>query len=427
MFKISVIIKLSSALLFSFLILFPLLGTQAQNRINMPYSIYGLGEIRFNKNYQNMGMGGISQAFRSNMNVNDINPASYTGVDTTSFIFDLTMVTHFYEQKTAALAQQSDYISVGNLSVSFPLTKWWAFAAGMKPYSLMGYSIKDEEDHPMAGKIHYLYEGSGGLNQLFLGNAVQLFNHLSLGVNASYVFGDIRREASIVSDSADVFQTNLLYTNSIGGWMLGFGMQYEFIFSNHRFLTIGATYGHQQDISLNTKETLRWRLPGVSAYDTLSHNLLDEGVVSLPQYYGAGIFGRLNRNWAGGIDYNWQNWENFTLPGQEKAFNNSYQVAAGIIFSPTIETYSPFFYRWEYSAGIRYGQSYLRHQDETINEFGISFGLHIPVRRAFSGVKIGFEYSQRGAVNDHYMQENFYRLNVGVNIYERWFIRRRFF
>lgn len=427
MLNIQTYLKIASVLLFSLLMLAPFGATQAQNRINMPYSIYGLGEVRFHHNYQNMGMGGISQAFRSNMTVNEINPASYTAVDTTSFIFDLTMVSHFYEQKTSLLTQQSDYISMGNLSFSFPLTKWWSFAAGMKPYSLMGYSIRDEEDHPMAGKVHYLYEGSGGLNQLFIGNAVKLFDHLSLGVNASYVFGDMRREASIFSDSADVFQTNLLYTNRAGGWMLGFGMQYEFVFANNRFLTVGATYGHQQDISLRTKETLRWRLPGVSAYDTLSHKVLDEATLSLPQHYGAGVFARFSNNWAGGIDYQWQNWESFRLPGQEKTFNNSYQLAAGIVFNPTLETYSPFIYRWEYTAGIRYGQSYLRHQDETINEFGISFGVHIPVRRAFSGIRIGFEYSQRGSVDDHFMQENFYRLNVGVNIYERWFIRRRFF
>lgn len=402
-------------------------GLQAQNRINMPYSIYGVGEVRFNHYYQNMGMGGISQGFRSNMSVNDVNPASYTAVDTTSFVFDATMVSHFYRQQTDVVSQDADYISLGNISFAFPLTRWWAVGAGLKPYSLMGYNIREIEENEEIGTINYLYEGSGGLTQLFIGTAIQPIGNLSLGMNASYVFGKLNREASVSADAPGVYQTNKLESDHARGWILGFGMQYEFEFSDNRNLIVGATYGNQDDLKLNSTEILRRRIPGVNIYDTISKNERIEDVLTLPQYFGVGMFTRINRSWSAGIDYQWQNWNSFSMPHRSGDFNDSYRIAAGVEFRPTVETYSPFFHRMHYSAGVRYGQSYVYRGKDPLNEFGISFGLFIPVRRAFSGLNVGFEYSQRGSLDNHPMKENFFRLNVGVNVYERWFIRRRFF
>lgn len=418
--------KLNPFILGLLVLLMPLSGMQAQNRINMPYSIYGVGEVRFNEFHQNMGMGGLSQGFRSNMFVNDVNPASYTAIDSTSFIFDITTITHFYEQKTSNLSQQADYISLGNISISFPVTPWWGVGAGIKPYSLVGYDIRDFDEHPLAGRVSYLYEGSGGLNQLFLGTAINPVGGLSLGVNASYVFGNIAHEASVIADTVFMYRTNALNKMNARGWVLGLGAQYQFKFSGNRQLTIGATYGNQSDLSLDATETLRRRQPGVFAYDTISHRTLDDGILSLPQYYGAGFFADINRNWAAGIDYQWQNWDSFSLSGQKSNFNNSYRLATGVQYSPTVETYSSFLYRMRYTAGFKYGQSYLMDDNDPLDEFGITFGVHIPVRRALSGIKVGFEYSRRGSVENNYMQENFYRINIGLNIHERWFIRRLF-
>lgn len=400
---------------------------QAQNRINMPYSMYGVGEIRFNHFYQNKGMGGISQGFRSNMHVNDVNPASYTAVDSTSFVFDATMVSHFYRQETDVVRQDADYISLGNISFAFPVTRWWAVGAGLKPYSLMGYNIRDVEQFDDDLSVTYLYTGSGGLSQLFIGTAINPIGNLSLGMNASYLFGKLNREATVSSFAAGIHQTSKVETDHARGWVLGFGMQYEFLFSENRNLIVGATYGHQDDIKLNTTEVLRRRIPGIGIYDTIHQTEHINDKLTLPMYYGIGVYGRINQNWSAGLDYQWHNWEDFNLPHRSANFNDSYRVAAGVEYRPTVETFSRFFHRMSYSAGIRYGQSYVQQGDDPLGEFGISFGLFIPVRRAFSGLNVGFEYSQRGTLDNHPMKENFYRLNIGINVYERWFIRRRFF
>ncbi len=418
--------RLATALIFfvGSLMLAPQAFTQV--RINLPYSIYGVGELRFNQYFQNMGMGGISQGYRSNLSVNDVNPASYTATDSTSFVFETTLFSHFYEQRTNTVKQQADYISLGNFSFKFPVTPWWSFAAGLKPYSAVGYQIR-EDDQGQPGAFRYVYEGSGGLNQLFIGNAFEPVKGLSIGMNASYIFGKFNHESSVVSDSVGVYLTNLIRANDVTGWMFGFGMQYQHIISDNRWFVVGATFGNQQDMDVSRTETLRRMLPGVLNYDTIYHNVADPGTLTLPAYYGVGLYGRLNRQWSGGIDYQRQNWESYQIMGSSQNLNNSQQVSLGVGFSPVVETYSSIFHSIRYSAGIRYGQAYFQPQGEPLNEFGIAFGLHIPVRWTFSGIKLGFEYSQRGSTTDHLMQENFYRINFGINIYERWFVRRRFF
>ncbi len=399
----------------------------AQGNINMPYSMYGVGELQFNQYFQNLGMGGISQGYRSNVSINDVNPASYSALDSTSFVFETTVFTHFYEQKTKDLKQQSDFFTLGNISVGFPVTRWWSFAAGLKPYSQLGYNIRDVQEHQQAGTVSLLYQGSGGLNQVFVGSAFEPVKGLSLGVNASYLFGNLDHEASLKSDSIGVFQTNLVNANQVSGWILGLGLQYRHDFTEYRHITIGASYGDKQDVNVNTTETLRRKLPGEMFYDTIVHVDLEDGRLSLPQYYGVGVYGRLNRQWAAGVDYQWQNWEAFEFLGKKENLSNSHQVSAGVKFNPTVETLPTIFHRLQYTAGVRYGQSYFQPEEKSLDEFGISFGTTIPIRGSLSALNLNFEYSRRGSVDNHFMKENFYRLNIGVNIYEHWFIRRRFY
>ncbi len=399
----------------------------SQVDMNMPYSIYGIGEPRFNQYFQNMGMGGINQAYQSNVSINDVNPASYAALDSTSFVFEATLFSHFYEQETPDIRQQSDHVSLGNLSIGFPVTRWFSFAAGLKPYSQVGYRVSDAQNDDIVGQVNYRYRGSGGLNQFFMGGALEFIDGLSVGANVSYLFGNLDYEAMITSDSADLFHINFTNANNVSGWMYDFGIQYHHIFSDYQYLTIGATYGQQQDANVSTTELFLRRMPGAIRYDTIARYELDDDILTLPAHYGFGVYGRLSQQWAAGIDYQWQNWNAFEFRGKPEDFNDSWQMAAGLRFNPGGGAFANLFQRLEYSAGFRYGQTYLKPDGKDLEEFGISFGTRIPIRGSLSALRVSFEYSQRGSTTDHLMQENFYRVNVGLNIYERWFIRRRFF
>jgi hypothetical protein len=403
---------------------FPVSG---QTRITSPYSYYGLGELRFNQNFQNMGMGGLGIGFQSNASVNDVNPASYAGTDTISFVFEATILSHFYQQRNQDASQMGNYTSLGSLSFASPITRWWTIGFGLKPFSAMGYKIVDSSTDDAIGTMRFLYEGNGGINQVFLGTALKPFKGFSVGVNASYLFGRLERHTTSYADSASVFQANKVVLNEVGGWHFGLGSQYRITISETSNITLGLIYGAQQEIGTTRHEVTRRLLPGKTQYDTLSLVQGAEGVMRLPMYWGGGVYAKLNNQWAGGIDYQQQNWEEYRLFGVSGDLNNSYNIAVGIKHNPNIQTFSNAFSRLEYRAGFRYGQSYLNPNGYALDEFGISFGLGIPLRRSLSGVNIGFEMARRGTLEHNLIKENFYRINIGVNVYESWFLRRRFF
>lgn len=62
--------------------------TVAQNNTNSPYTRYGYGDL-VNQNFGNSkAMGGIAFGLRDGSQINPLNPASYTAIDSLTFLFE---------------------------------------------------------------------------------------------------------------------------------------------------------------------------------------------------------------------------------------------------------------------------------------------------------------------------------------------------
>ena len=188
-------------------------ATHGQARINSPYSMFGPGEVKGNEYFRNMPLGGISQGFRSNVSVNYLNPASYTAIDSLSFVFDGTVFSHIYQQKISDLEQTTGYTAMANLNFAFPVTRNWRVAAGLLPWSQMGYNITDFHEDDVEGRVNYFYEGTGGISQVYMGHGFRLYKGLSAGVNLSYLFGKVEDRLLARSDSAGFYQTGWSYAD----------------------------------------------------------------------------------------------------------------------------------------------------------------------------------------------------------------------
>jgi hypothetical protein len=67
--------------------------------------------------------------------------------------------------------------------------------------------------------------------------------------------------------------------------------------------------------------------------------------------------------------------------------------------------------------------------NEHITEFGISFGMGLPIgsRSGFSNANIGLEYGQRGTTNNGLIQESFFSLSIGLSLNDKWFTPRKYY
>lgn len=178
------------------LLLFVAQVATSQNNTNSPYTRFGYGDISDNNSGEQRAMGGVSIGSRSHYGINTVNPASYSSVDSLTFMFDIgssLLASRFSESSSK---KHSTYNSnLEYVTMQFPLSKTIGFSLGMLPYSFSGYNFQTNDSIVTVENetIGYAksFSGTGGFSQVYTGISAAFFNHISLGVNAYYMFGTI--------------------------------------------------------------------------------------------------------------------------------------------------------------------------------------------------------------------------------------------
>jgi hypothetical protein len=407
----------------------------SQIRVSSPYSRYGIGDLQNNKYLRNISMGGISYGYRNSSCVNYTNPASYTAFDTTSFVFETGVNSHFFQLNTTDLKQFSNYTSLAYLVFGFPVTKWWGASMGILPYSSVGYKISNYETRPDIGRIKYLYEGAGGLNQFYIGNAFKVKN-FSFGFNASYVFGYLDK-TSTVSFPDSVYFLAMRSKNStlVNDFLFTYGVQYQKALIKDVKICLGAALNvssklHAQQDSLAYVFLTSGGLETIK--DTIVNSNSIKGKLVLPMGFGGGFtIGKTDKltkadRWLFGVDYQMQDWKNYSLFGEKDSLKNSWMISAGAEFTPKNTTGSGYFKYVHYRLGARYNQTYLQLRNNQLNEYAVSVGFGFPLKRLKTTLNLGFEYGERGTLDNNLIKEQFGRVVLSLSVYERWFIKHRF-
>lgn len=73
---------------------------------------------------------------------------------------------------------------------------------------------------------------------------------------------------------------------------------------------------------------------------------------------------------------------------------------------------------------MRYEETGINLRGEDINEYGISFGVGLPIGRLFSNVNIGFELGSKGTTKNGLVKENFFNTFISLSLNDKWFEKR---
>jgi hypothetical protein len=140
---------------------------------------------------------------------------------------------------------------------------------------------------------------------------------------------------------------------------------------------------------------------------------------------GAGI-GK-PKKWFVGLEYVNQktsNLTNRTFELENISYTDAIKYKIGGFYIPQYNSLTSYYKRIVYRAGIRFEETGINLNGQNINEFGISFGVGIPVGRLFSNVNIGFEFGKRGTTDFGLIQENFFNTFISLSFNDRWFDKR---
>ena len=401
--------------------------TQAQNEIRMPYSSYGIGSVNHLSNGVLDGMGSVSYAMQNPYYINFRNPASYAAFDSLSFIADAAASIYYSKLSQNGTTQKNSYAKPSYLTIGLPVTRHWRTSVGIKAFSTVGYEIETTKNIPNVGEVNYTYSGDGGLNQLYWGNAFKICKGLSIGLNASYMFGSIFASSNTEFGENTFLNSYIKDAYLVDGIYLEGGLQYFFNIGEKHKIGLGAVYSNTAYIWAKEKlliNSYTGSFISTSTYDTVLHKNDLRGTLNIPQSVGAGLSYAYNDKLIVAGDVTWQNWANFKFMKPCDSLQNSIMASLGAQFIPD-PTSNKFFKKMAFRIGGRYSTGELLLRNKLISEFGVCLGVGIPLNsfNTHSSINILFEYGRTGTLVNNLIRQDYFRFSFCFTLQERWYQR----
>lgn len=424
-------LKIKTILLF--LCCITALSLQAQNNISSPFSRLGYGFLENGGSARSLGMGRVAIASRSNLHVNTLNPASYSSVDTLNHIYDFAVSARLSEFEEGNTKFNSSDVNFQYLTMAFPVTSWMGMAASVEGVSFVGYEQNFESTIGDEVAFEQSFQGSGGLSKVVLGAGFNLNKNVSLGVNANYIFGPIDFNRSINFSDNSFYDFTSTQSSSVHGFQFSLGTQFGFDLTTKDKVTFGATYepavGINGNISLTNLQLLSYSDGTNSQSNPIYHdNVEDEEVeFEFPESYGFGVMYQRGRNFSLGADIYLQKWSEVATQSTLELdnLNDRLNVNAGFEYIP--DFISPkYLSRVSYRMGGHYSKSYFKDGNEDIIDYGINFGVGLPLRYSKTSFNIGVELGKVEALSNSTVKENYIKLLLSCSLHEVWFFKRKF-
>ncbi|MDN3724844.1 hypothetical protein QRD02_10650 [Aequorivita sp. SDUM287046] len=391
----------------------------AQEGTTSPYSFYGIGSLKFRGTVENRAMGGLG-VFSDSIHLNLQNPASYAGLRLINFSVGGSH--QILKQKNATESQNTSTSTLDYVAMGIPMGKF-GMGFGVIPYTSVGYDFYSEVPDGITQ-----YSGNGGLNKAYISLGYQVTPELSLGVDAGYNFGKIENTA-VTQKSELQYGTREVNRSNLSGFTFNLGAMYKRMIDEN--LELSGTLTFTPGTNINS-ENLR-RVGSVSIIPAGIFDV-DEREISVPDTdfsYPAqvtiGIGLSKPKYWGIGLEYVNEKTSNFTnrsYISENVTYKNASKFYLGGFYIPNYNSFGEYYKRVVYRAGGRFEQTGLSFDGHHVNEFGISFGVGLPIGRLFSNMNLGFEVGSRGTTDYGLIKETFFNTFISFSLNDRWFEKR---
>jgi hypothetical protein len=406
--------KIPSSVLLAAVIFFILTQALTAQTKNSVYSMFGIGQLIDDSYGINKSFGGTGIAFQSGKFINFMNPASYLGILPNSFMMELGAYGILSKSASAKLSQRDGIINANYFSASLYLKNWWAFSAGIVPYSYINFETHTTDQ--IGGELVSLdktFTGTGGLTRVYLGNSFKINNRLAVGFNASYIGGPITQTETAAS-TGSFAGYEIKHERSTYCFSLDYGLQY--CTNVQQWLcTIGLIYGPGKKLS--TIEDTEFTYDGT----TTSLEQDEYWDIKIPRKFGLGIAAKKGSKLRAGFDYEWRNWANIQFTNTHINARNSNRFSAGMEYSPGSKN------KWlkslSYRLGANYKNSYLEINNTPINSLAMNLGLgfaHNPV----SNFILTLEYGKEGTLDKKLIKNSYWAFYVNYSLHDFWLKRQ---
>jgi hypothetical protein len=411
-------------------VLVSLLLTQlsvGQNNTNSPYTRFGYGDISDGNSGEQRAMGGVALGARSNKSINTFNPASYSSVDSMTFMFDLGSSALLSRFSTNQGSTNTFNANLEYITMQFPLAKNLGFSAGLLPYSFAGYNFYKTDKHYVNmglsdfDSVQYrtCFNGEGGISQVYAGLSANFLNHISVGVNAYYMYGTVNniRSQRILSSSDSTIEYNSIHASN---FRFRYGVQLYNTFAEKHDVTLGLIYEQKAKLNGTFSQTT------YGVLTELSDGTKNDSTFELPTMYGVGLYYTYNKKLSVGLDYTMQKWGDAKFRGNYDLSNRS-KIALGVQYQPNARG-RKFTDRMSYRGGFNISDSYYKVNSSTPpKNYGVSCGFGLPLynnaTNTITMLNASFEYGKIGTSS--LLREDYYKFTLNIAFNEHWFFKRK--
>lgn len=411
-----------SALVLAAAMALTVMGINAQNGVMSPYSRYGYGFLSDNATASQRTLGGTGYAMNSGRQINVMNPASYAAMDSLTFLFDMGVDLTALWSSEGSNRENNFGGGLDYITMQVPLGKYMGASVGLLPYSSVGYSFGSAIDNGAVSR-----DGSGNLNQLYLGVAGRPFKGFTIGANIAYLFGNIVNDLYAYSDygSTSLFER----TMSVRDYRLDLGVQYSLNVTRNDRVTLGLVYSPAKDLHGKTYGIYYDTSVSPVVPDTVPGDHKMAGRYSTPEKWGAGINWQHGPNLMAEVDFTYEPWSKAKFGSitdfETTKFADRYRVGAGVQYTPNPR--GNYAQRIQYRVGGFAQRDYVVVANNSVRDYGVSFGLGLPVPSFKTVINLGFEYRHRQAHPTPLVKEDYLNITIGINFNEMWFRKNRLY
>ena len=418
--------------LFSFFI-FLFLWTgfiKSQTISSSVYSRYGIGAKSSPLGVRSLSMGKTGIAVPGSKYLNILNPATISSLEYVTIEWGGSYSRTSTENETQYVSKAKtnfDYQTIGIPTNS----KIWDFGIGIKPYSSSNYEITTKESVTLDKKnIPYSIsqKGSGSINNFFFANSFKLSKWASVGISASYLFGNLKQTRRIRFDSTSSYFISSQAEDdfSLRGFSGNLGFLSHFTMENGNKFSAGLIFSPSTVLTSQRKEVVKRTLDYSVFFDSSYHVSGDNFDTKTPLTYGVGVGYSRRDKFGIYSDFVLENWEKAQIESDVSAeITTGYKFSIGGEWSPRKKNSTRYLDFLMYRAGFYYDKTYLKINTTDIIDMGFTLGLEFPFRSKASVISLNFMFGQKGTVEKNLLLERYFRLGLSLNLSTIWFLTRK--
>lgn len=406
-----------------FLIILTTQNIWSQNNTNSPYSKLGLGDFYSLGYGRSSAMGGVGYALSSGNELNLVNPASLSNLDSLISLFEIGLHGDYTQLKNSSVSDGRWNGNVSHISYGMAVNGKWGMAFGVAPYTNVGYDISvNQSINGIPDEYAVSLEGSGGLSTVYWSNGYRISKNASLGITASFLFGPKNEDQYYDLENISSFSLIRQVSDKYSGFKFDIGYQQTIPLGKDHSLGIGLVANIPGKLNRKTSEIVIQNSISGSITDTLLNEEDVKSSLYFPMNLGAGISYNYKNQFMVAMDYTLNRWSEVGLSDNYAELIDNHVFALGLEYTPKKKGVDKS--EIHYRMGCNYQTGYYLIDNNALKSMDITAGVGFPIRNTLFNIYTA--YGWRGVLNNQLIKENSLRVGINMSFKDLWFHKKQF-